>query len=256
MPFCELKFKSPTLQKCLALNVLLPQVEAPGPYPVFYLLHGLSDDHTIWMRHTRLEWYVRDLPLIVVTPDGGRSFYCDAVAGPAYETYLLEDVIPLVDRFFPTVAAREGRVLGGLSMGGYGALKLAFKFPDRFCSAVSHSGALNIARGMLREDLHAELRRIFGTDAAGGKDDLFALAEAAAARPESRAALPALRFDCGVDDGLLAQNRSFHELLTRLDIPHEYEEFPGAHTWDYWEEHLQDALAFHCRVLGLTSAVG
>jgi len=256
MPFCELKFRSATLQKHMAMNVVLPQVDTSGPYPVFYLLHGLSDDHTIWMRHTRLEWYVRQLPLIVVMPDGGRSFYCDAVNGPAYETYLLEDVIPLVDRFFPTVAAREGRVIGGLSMGGYGAMKLAFKFPDRFCSAVSHSGALNVVRGMLRQELREELGRIFGDSPEGGKDDLFALAEAAAQDSSRIAALSALRFDCGLDDGLLAQNRSFHELLTRLGIPHEYEEFPGAHTWDYWDEHLQEALAFHCRALGLSPSEG
>ncbi|NCO38257.1 MAG: esterase family protein [Armatimonadetes bacterium CG_4_10_14_3_um_filter_66_18] len=244
MAFCEIKFRSSTLQKCMAMNVLLPQVETPRPYPVYYLLHGLSDDHTIWHRHTRIEWYVRELPLIVVMPDGGRSFYCDAVDGPAYETYLMEDLIGFVDRFFPTIAAREGRAIGGLSMGGYGAMKLALKFPDRFCSAVSHSGVLNLARSLPREDLRAELRQLFGDDPAGGKDDVFSLAENA-----NPATLPALRIDCGVDDGLLQHNRDFHALLEQRGLPHEYAEFPGGHTWDYWDEHVQEALAFHCRAL-------
>jgi putative tributyrin esterase len=72
-------------------------------------------------------------------PDGGRGFYCDAVDGPAYERSLLDDVIGFVDRTFHTIPEREGRVIGGLSMGGYGAIKLALKYPQLFCSAVAHS---------------------------------------------------------------------------------------------------------------------
>jgi len=246
MAYCEIKFKSVTLQKAMGMQVLLPQVDVPGPYPVFYLLHGLSDDYSIWQRHTRIEWYVRELPLIVVMPDGGRSFYCDAVQGPAWESYFMNDLIGFIDRFFPTVAAREGRVIGGLSMGGYGAFKLALSHPDKFCSAVSHSGALGIARGLPRDELQPELDRIFGPDPKGGPNDLFALAE-----KRTPADLPALRFDCGVDDFLIEHNRDFHQHLTRLDLPHEYAEFPGEHTWDYWDEHVQQALAFHCRALGL-----
>jgi putative tributyrin esterase len=250
MAFCTMQFYSPALQKACSMNVILPDQHASaGPFPVMYLLHGLSDDHTIWTRRTSIERYVQDLPLIVVMPDGGRSFYCDAVAGPAYETHIVKDVIGFVDRFFNTVADRKGRAIGGLSMGGYGALKLALQHPDLFCSAVSHSGAPGITRRSpeeIREHMKVEYPQIFGPSPAEGKDCLFGLAERA-----DRSRLPAIRIDCGLDDGLLASNRAFRDHLNKLGIPHEYEEFPGAHSWDYWDAHVQEAIAFHCRALGI-----
>ncbi len=242
MAFCTMQFFSPALQKACSMNVILPDRQAgAGPFPVFYLLHGLSDDHTIWARRTSIERYLEGLPLIVVMPDGGRSFYCDAVEGPAYETHIVQDVIGFVDRFLNAIPSREGRVIGGLSMGGYGAIKLALKFPNLFCSAASHSGALAYTR---RPELISEFRRVFGPSYRDGKDCTFRLAETV-----DRFLLPAIRIDCGVDDGLLGENRAFHEHLKALQIPHEYEEFPGAHTWAYWDLHVQDAIVFHRRAL-------
>lgn len=229
------------------MNVLFPdRQEGDGPFPVYYLLHGLSDDHTIWCRRTSLERYIDGLPLIVVMPDGGRSFYCDAADGPAYEAHIMKDVTGFVDRFFRTIPSREGRAIGGLSMGGYGSLKLALKYPDTFCSVVAHSGCHLITDGAPREDLGPELARILGPDPQGGPDDVLALAEKI-----ERELLPAIRIDCGVDDGLLDHNRKLHEHLDRLAIPHEYEEFPGAHNWEYWDLRVQEALAFHRKALGI-----
>jgi len=247
MAFATLNFQSPALSKACSMTVILPEctVGTP-PFPVFYLLHGLSDDHTSWSRRTSIERHVADLPLIIVMPDGGRGFYCDAVDGPAYERHLLEDVMGSVDRTFHTIAARQGRVIGGLSMGGYGAIKLALKFPQFFCSAVSHSAALDVRRRIERPEFSTEMRRIFGPSPGGGPDDPYALADTI-----DRTLLPALRIDCGLEDGLLEENRAFHRHLEQLAIPHEYAEFPGAHTWDYWDRHVQEAIAFHRRALGL-----
>jgi S-formylglutathione hydrolase FrmB len=211
-----------------------------------YLLHGLSDDHTIWHRRTRIERYVNDLPLAVVMPDGGRGFYCDAVNGPKHETHIIKDVIDFVDTHFNTKAQRSGRVVGGLSMGGYGALKFALKFPDMFCSVVSHSGGVAAGHKPLRDDLMKELRLIYGDNSTGGKDDLWAIAEGS-----DRNKLPAIRIDCGVDDFLIEDNRSFHKHLNDLKIPHEYEEFPGEHNWDFWDTHIQEAIRFHAKALGI-----
>jgi len=253
MAFAEVHFWSDAIKKSSAMGVILPeQIEQPPPYPAFYLLGGLSDDQTIWRRRTRIEWYVCRLPLIVVMPNGGREFYTDAAEGPACERHIIEDVIGFVDRFLPTIAERRGRVIGGLSMGGYGAVKLALKYPNLFCSATAHSGCHAVVRnlasqGKLPEDesLTPELRRIYGESPDPG-DDPFALAERA-----DRACLPALRLDCGADDFLLPHNRDFHAHLERLGVAHEYEEFPGGHTWDYWDTHVQEAIAFHCRILGI-----
>jgi putative tributyrin esterase len=247
MACATLNFHSPALAKACSMTVIVPEgsVGQP-PFPVCYLLHGLSDDHTSWARHTSIERHVAGLPLIVVMPDGGRGFYCDAVDGPAYERHLLDDVIGFVDRTFHTMPERQGRVIGGLSMGGYGAIKLALKYPQLFCSAVSHSAALDVQRRLERPEVAAEMRRIFGPAPGGGPNDPYALAATI-----DRTLLPALRLDCGLEDGLLEENRAFHRHLEQLGIPHEYAECSGAHTWEYWDCHIQEALAFHQRVLGL-----
>src|SRR5437764_12398734 len=155
MALCDLHYFSTALKKMTAAMLILPEGEdVRGPFPAFYLLHGLSDDHTAWVRRTSIERYAQGLPLItvghdddegqpliIVMPDGGRGFYTDAREGFAYETAMLE-LIGYVDQTFRTDARREARAIGGLSMGGYGALKLALKHPDLFGSANSHSGAL------------------------------------------------------------------------------------------------------------------
>jgi putative tributyrin esterase len=251
MALCNLHYFSTALKKMTAATLILPEGEdVRGPFPVFYLLHGRLDDHTAWVRRTNIERYAQGLAVIVVMPDGGRGFYTDAQEGFAYETAMLE-LIAYVDQTFHTDVRREARVIGGLSMGGYGALKLALKHPNLFGGANSHSGALFAAHLPIdpANPATAEVMRIFGPHPQGGPDDLFALAEQI-----DRRVLPALRIDCGMEDGLLDVNRRFHAHLDALGIPHEYEEFPGGHSWDYWDRHVQGALAFHARVLGISSA--
>ncbi len=249
MAFCELTYFSRALGKQTGVNIILPEGDDKiGPFPVFYLLHGLSDDHTMWMRRSSIERYVETLPLIVVMPDGGRGFYTDAIDGFAYETAIALELVAFVDKNFSARAERNGRALGGLSMGGYGALKLALRFPDQFCSAVSHSGAVAFGHKPLTEEnsWNREWRRVFGLDPVGGPNDIFALAENI-----DRAKLPALRFDCGVDDFLIEDNRALHQHLDELQIAHEYEEFPGGHEWGYWDRHVQEAIRFHAKNLGI-----
>src|SRR5262249_61757325 len=133
MAFATLNSHSPALLKACSMTVIVPEgsVGTP-PFPVCYLLHGLSDDHTSWARRTSIERHVAGLPLIVVMPDGGRGFYCDAVAGPAYERYLLDDVIGFVDRTFHTIAARQGPGGGGPARGGAWAVKAGRQKPQLF----------------------------------------------------------------------------------------------------------------------------
>jgi putative tributyrin esterase len=250
MAFCELKYSSKALQKATAATILLPEGAASGPFPVLYLLHGLSDDHTAWARWTSIERYVRNLPLIVVMPDSGRGFYSDAEQGFAYETAIVRDLIGYIDTMFHTKPTREGRALAGLSMGGYGAAKLALKFPEMFCGAVSLSGAMGFAHRafVLPSDQpwHHEFARVVGENPVGGPNDLYALASGLA--PEQR---PALGIDCGTEDFLLEDNRAFHAYLTEIGYPHEYVENPGAHEWSYWDKHIQEAIAFLARPLGI-----
>ena len=247
MAFAEFHFNSPALGQQTCCNVIVPEIAGQdGPFPVLYLLHGLSDDHSIWQRRTSLERYVQALPLIVVMPDGGRGWYSDAPQGAAHESAIVQDLIGFTDRTFRTVADRSGRAIGGLSMGGYGALKLALKFPDLFGSAHGHSGAYGFGHGMWRDE-QPEFTRIIGPDPLGGPQDLWRIA--AAASPENA---PALRIDCGTSDFLIDQNRDFHRHLDESGIAHQYEEFAGAHDWAYWDRHIQSALRFHAKNLGIS----
>ena len=247
MAFCELKYFSPSLQRHLAADIIVPEGKK-GPYPVLYLLHGLSDDHTIWQRRTSIERYVSGYPLIVVMPDTGRGWYTDAIEGQAYETSITGDLINFVDTTFRTKARANGRCLAGLSMGGYGAVKLALKRPDLFQAAASHSGALGIGTATFKpEDAKdenerrwlTEMSRIFGANPADTDNDILFLAKKADIQQR-----PALYIDCGTDDFFLHSNQWFHEQLQLLDYSHEYIERPGAHNWEYWDLHIQESLRF------------
>jgi putative tributyrin esterase len=249
MAFATINYHSRSLQKASSCDVVFPDDPGiSGPWSVFYLLHGLSDDQTIWMRRTSIERYVAGLPLVVVMPDGGRGWYTNALEGYAYEDDLLKDVVGLVERTFPVKAERAGRAIGGLSMGGYGAVKLGLKHVGTFCSVNSHSGALALFRTELEKGKppSAEFVRVFGKSPRGGPEDIFTLVERI-----DHGRVPALRIDCGTEDFLLEQNRAFHRHLESLRIAHEYEEFPGSHEWAYWDKHVQEAVAFHARSLQL-----
>jgi S-formylglutathione hydrolase FrmB len=251
MALVHTHFFSPVLNKHVAAMAIVPQF-APPPWATMYLLHGLSDDYTIWHRRTSIERYVDGLPLVVVMPDGFRGFYTDNHEGPAYGRYFTDDVIGFVDRTFHVKRSRSGRCLAGLSMGGYGALRLALSRPELFASAVSHSGAVLAGSRppAQRPDspFRQEMRHIFGPRPVGSEHDLKHLGAIKAARSGK---LPRLRIDCGTEDFLLEDNRQFHAFLTEKKIPHHYQEHPGAHDWKYWDTHIQSAVSFHAENLGL-----
>jgi len=234
-------FASNTLQKSVSATIIVPE-NIPGPWPVLYLLHGLSDDHTGWLRRTSIDQYVRDLPLMVVMPNAERSWYTDAIDNPlaAFETYMIKDVVGFVDAAFHTRQERASRAIAGLSMGGYGAFKLAIRHNDMFCAAASLSGAFLINPVLDGfEDRQREMRLIFGESFTGGAEDVFALVENA-----DKEKLPALWMHCGDNDFLIQANRDMRAHLESLGIPHSYYEAPGEHTWEYWDRHIIDALGF------------
>jgi len=246
MAVCTMEFWGDALQKACSMNVILPdRVKTRRKMCVLYQLHGLSDNHSAWTRYTSIERYVRELNLVVVMPDGGRGFYCDAVEGPAYEKHIMKDVMGFVERFFPVRTDRKGRAIGGLSMGGYGSMKLALKYPGKFASVVSHSSAMTFGHSEMRLE-RPEFARILGGIGTGGKDDLYAIVD----RLDPRKA-PAIRYDCGTDDGLIDGNRRFHRHLLKRKIKHQYREYPGEHNWDYWDAHVQEAIRFHAKHLAL-----
>ncbi|MFW6158581.1 MAG: alpha/beta hydrolase [Planctomycetota bacterium] len=238
-------FFSDTLGVSTSMCAILPQpaerqigmaASAGGErHPVLWLLHGLSDDHTIWSRRTSIERYVAPLGLAVIMPAVGRSFYTDMARGGRYWTFVGEELPEIARSFFPLSDARDANFVAGLSMGGYGAFKLAFRRPDRFAAAASLSGALDpgdIARRA--PDKRGEYENVFGRldRFAGSENDLFHLAEqlAGSDRP-----VPALYQCCGTDDDLLDQNRRFRDHARALGLELDYEEGHGAHDWAFWD---------------------
>ena len=196
-----------------------------------------------------LERYAARHDLLIVMPDGFRGFYTDNAAGPPYAQYIARELIARIERIFPARRTRNARGIGGLSMGGYGALRLALGFPQVFSAAHSHSGAVlhgsrNHPRigGALDK---AEFGRIFGKRPAGSNHDVLALARSAGSQVKHLR----VRIDCGLADDLLNDNRLLHDKLAALRIDHEYDEPDGAHDWDYWDRQIQPALAFHARHL-------
>jgi putative tributyrin esterase len=231
------------------LDVILPQRNHPPelpsptpPYRTLYLLHGLSDDHTAWQRYTSIERYVEGLNLAVVMPAVQRSFYTDMAQGGKFWTYISEEVPAIARELFPLSTKREDNFAAGLSMGGYGAMKLALRHPDRYAAAASLSGALDICATARGEEpgWQDEMARIFGdrSQLQGSPDDLFALAEAVS-RLKVR---PRLYQWCGMDDFLYPDNLRFRDHVRPLGFDHTYAEGPGEHTWKYWDAQIQKVL--------------
>lgn len=249
MALLELRFPSQILGREVGMNLLVPDT-GNGPFPTLYLLHGMYDDYTGWLRRSKIEIYVRDLPMVVVMPDGQRSFYANANNGPRFHDHIVHEVISQTERLLPVKKTRAGRAVGGLSMGGYGAIRLALTHPDEFVSAHSHSGALMRGTYGWREKGNVEFQAILGKNPAGSPHDLVALAKHALAHYDGP--MPRILIDCGTEDELcIGDNREFHQALTALKINHEYREFPGIHDWYYWDEHIREAIDFHAAALRL-----
>lgn len=206
--------------------------------PVLYLLHGLSDDCTIWERRTSIERYATEKGIAVVMPEVRRSFYTDEAVGEKYWTFVAEELPQLVARTFQVSTAREDTFVAGLSMGGFGAFKLALNHPERFAAAASLSGALDPASLSLDLNTGHLAERIWaGRELAGSEDDLLGLLGAA-----DPAALPALFLDCGTEDGLLDQNERFLAAAEQHGVELSSRLRPGDHTWEFWDRGIQDVL--------------
>jgi putative tributyrin esterase len=208
-----------------------------GRLPVLYLLHGLSDDETTWTRRSAIERHVAERGLAVVMPTVHRSFYTDQANGHRYWEFVSDELPEVMGSFFPLSDRREDTFAAGLSMGGYGALKLALRRPDRFAAAASLSGAtdVNTPRRQLLPDWAQTFGSVERTRENG--DDLFDLI--ARADP---ATLPALWAWCGVDDELLDENRRFRDACVDRGVALEYSESEGDHSWPWWDAGIQRVL--------------
>ncbi len=254
MALIHCNFHSDVLGLACSMDVILPQATkdagdvpwaVPGRrHPTLYLLHGLSDDHTIWQRRTSIERYAAPLGLAVVMPAVGRSFYANTRFGHRCWTLVSEELPAVARSFFPLSAARRDNFVAGLSMGGYGAFKLALRRPEVFAAAASLSGSLDMvcrAQVEAEPEFRRELEHVFGDLSAlrGSANDLLHLARKVA---RSRGPKPALYQWCGTEDFLYQDNLRFRDNARKVGLELTYEEGPGGHEWACWDRQIQRVL--------------
>ncbi len=227
----------------------------PG-YPVIYLLHGLTGHFNNWTDKTRLAEYAASHNFIIVTPEGNDGWYTDSSRVPTdkYESYIVNELIPEIDKNFRTIADRDHRAIAGLSMGGFGSIKFGLKYPEMFSLVGSFSGALFASTYKSAEQLppgniRTSLVAIFGEG--GGPvqkaNDITAIVRDATA--DKIKTFPYFYLSCGTEDFLFQNNRDFVGVLNDKKVPHEYREHPGVHDWIFWDDQVREFLTLADRRL-------
>lgn len=251
------QLQSKLVNTSLPYNVILPKdyrQSRTTRYPVLYLLHGLAGHYTDWVTRTNVADYAAPYRMIIVMPEGNDGWYTDSASAPTdkYESYILRELIPDVDKRYRTIQARYGRGVAGLSMGGYGALKFGLKSPGTFAFVGSISGAL-AAPQWTEEDLKGlkairdSVFSVFGPVSSETRkaNDIYSIVRGLSAGRVT--SLPYFYLDCGTEDFLIAMNQQFAALLREKKIPHEYRELPGDHNWEYWDQQVQEVLKIAAR---------
>jgi S-formylglutathione hydrolase FrmB len=241
------------MQKYVRNLIVLPdtyQADDSNTYPVAYLLHGWSGNYAGWLGDApQLLNHVDTYHCILVFPDGGYdSWYLDSKVDSSvrYETYLTKELIPYIDQQFRTQKERVGRAISGLSMGGHGALYLAFRNSTLFGAAGSICGGVDL-RPWRKNDW--DLEGVLGNPRKHWQN--WEEASVVNLVPNLKAnEAPQLIVDCGLDDFFLPANRSLREALLNYKIPHEYTERPGEHNADYWCNAIDMQILFFAKVWG------
>lgn len=248
------RLNSKLMAREMPYRVIVPvkyKSEKERRYAVVYLLHGLTGHFDNWTNNSKLAEYAAKYNYLIVTPEGNNGWYSDSgsVATDKYESYIVQELIPEIDRNFRTQTDRSQRAVAGLSMGGYGSLKFGLKYPEKFVLVGSFSGALQAAS--LTEKMLAptgwkaltdSIVSTFGADDSPTRkaNDIFKILREMPA--ENAKNLPFMYVSCGTEDGLIATNREFSTLALEKKIPHEFRQLPGVHDWKFWDAQVKEFL--------------
>ncbi len=244
-----LTFNSPALQGRGDVTLYVPpDTEHLGDLPLVVLLHGVYNSHWAWAYKAGAHRTAQQLietgripPLLIAMPSDGLwaegSGYVRH-SGRDYEAWIVRDVVGCVMECMPRVSRQSRIFIGGLSMGGYAALRLGAKYPQVFDGISAHSAFITMEaqRRLVTRELPFQ-----PDDRDDGSVMYWML--------RHRQHLPSIRLDCGVEDRYIEQNRTLHQALHGAGIRHDYEEYPGGHTWDYWAERLPATLLFFAKLL-------
>lgn len=246
MALLHVNFYSRTLERETQMDVILPEAAkkligmegvATRQCKTLYLLHGMSDDQTIWQRRTSIERYVAAYGLAVVMPTTDLGWYTDMYRGDKYFAFITRELPAVCRDLFPMMSPRrEDTYVAGLSMGGYGALKCALTYPERYAGCISLSARCSVQNKLkLIENDPGQIREwqaILGEDlTVKPENDLYALL----ARIQKPAASPRFYVACGTEDFLYSESVEMAAALQQTFDHVEYEEWPGVHDWVFWD---------------------
>jgi S-formylglutathione hydrolase FrmB len=245
----------------LSFNAILP-VEAPtemfdagdecyvhGPFQTIYLLHGYTGNQNDWLIRFRIEEWAMKMRCAVIMPAGGNLFYLDIQdTQERCGEFIGRELIDVTRKLFPLSARREDTAIGGLSMGGFGAIRNGLKYADTFGSIIALSSALITDEVAVMKEGdsnavadYAYYRHIFGdlTALRGSSNDPKHLAAELVRR---NAGLPRLFIACGTEDFLYQQNLDFHRHLEQIHYPHTWRPSPGIHDFDFWNRTMLEGM--------------
>ncbi|MGN6491542.1 MAG: alpha/beta hydrolase [Agriterribacter sp.] len=258
----EVKVNSNILKRNVSYTVYLPADydQSQRTYPVVYLLHGYTDDNTAWLQFGEVNRYADKAiadgtipPMIIVMPDADSSWYINSYDGKErYEDFFIQEFIPAVEKKYRIKSDKRFRGVAGLSMGGYGTLIYALKYPDMFAAAAPlSSGVLSDEEMVMMPDAQWDrmMAPLYGKGLKG-KDRLskawYQNSVLKIIEEKSGAELNKVKYwiDCGDDDFLFNGNSLLHIALRKKLVKHEYRVREGGHSWLYWRTGITDALAF------------
>jgi len=251
----DVTFHSQALQRDMQYRAFLPENPGKQKLAVVYLLHGGGGTFRDWSNYSNVAQFAAGDRMLVM-PQGDYSYYTNFALRPQerYEDYIVNDLPGDVEARFPARTDRGGRAIVGNSMGGFGAVKLALRHPEKYAFVGALSAAIDVSRrpfSWKRLSQSRAYREMFGPDGSDSRrnNDPFVLVRTADS-PNT----PYLYMTCGRQESLLAPNREFSALLTRYHIRHEFHEVPGGHDWNQWNTQLP-ALFESLRSSSATSAV-
>ncbi len=254
--------KSTILNKDVHFTIYLPEGYETNQrtYPVTYLLHGYGDSDDGWIQFGEInrlaDAAIKDgkiAPMLIVTPDGFKSFYMNAAEGSMnYEDFFIKELIPHIEKTFKAKTDKRFRGIAGLSMGGYGSLLYALKYPNMFSAAAPLSAAIwtnedyeNMKEGMYNTYFGSSIgKNLKGKERLTSNwnaNSIFSIIDKKTADE-----LSAVKYwiDCGDDDFLTVGNAQLHIALTNKSVAHEFRMKDGIHSWTYWRAGVIDALSF------------
>ena len=252
MALIQVNYVSNALQRNVPLQVILPvdklspdgKLPAEKKFKTLYLLHGFLGNYTDWVSGTRIQRWAEERDLAVVMPSGDNAFYVDRPAtGNCYGQFIGEELVEVTRRMFPLSRKREDTFIGGLSMGGFGAMRNGLKYHNTFGAVISFSGVLGLFDEIEKAPKGADLsfqEGLFGNLAEAAESDKnpIWLVKALAGKEN----LPDIYISCGTEDRLLGHSRGFRDLLLENGFHVTYEESPGDHNWDFWDTYIKKVL--------------